>query len=80
MGVLRDLAQQGFAVGLRHPVLGLDFLIAVDARIKPRLKAGGGRRPPSRRLASRRPVSRLEVAGAWPIARRSALCAWLKVE
>src|SRR3984957_870054 len=35
MRVLRDLTNQGIAVALRHPILGLDFLLGVDAREKP---------------------------------------------
>jgi hypothetical protein len=34
MCVLRDLAHQGAAILLGHPVLGLDFFFGVDARLE----------------------------------------------
>ncbi|MNT10747.1 hypothetical protein D3C72_1455920 [compost metagenome] len=34
MGMLRDLADQGLAIGLRHPVLGLDLDPGIDARLE----------------------------------------------
>ncbi len=40
MGVLRDLADQRPAVGLGHPVLGLDLLFGIDPRLEARLQGG----------------------------------------
>ena len=40
MGVLRDLPDQRLAVGLGHPVLGLDLLLGVDPRLEARLQGG----------------------------------------
>ena len=31
MGVLGDLPDQGLAIGLRHPLLGLDLDVGIDA-------------------------------------------------
>src|SRR6202035_118273 len=41
--VLRDLADEGAPVGIGHPVVGLDLLLGVDARVKAReLRLGLG--------------------------------------
>ena len=32
--MLGDLAKQGFPIGLRHPVLGFDFLVGGDPLIE----------------------------------------------
>ena len=40
VGVLRDLADERLAVGVGHPVLGLDFLIGVDTRLKAQRASG----------------------------------------
>ena len=36
MGVLADLADQGFSVTGRHRIIGLDLLLGIDARLKRR--------------------------------------------
>ena len=55
VGVLRDLPDQGLAVALRHPVLGLDPLVAVDPALEVLLRLG---RPAFQR---NRLVARLDV-------------------
>ena len=41
MRVLGDLPDQGLPVGLRHPVLRLDLLLRIDARLEARGAASG---------------------------------------